>query len=351
MAKFCVIIPAYNPGQELIPLVEQLLLHDEISGIIIVNDGSASSCAPIFFAVKSLSSKIAMLEHAVNLGKGAALKTGLNYVYTNFRDDVGVVTADADGQHLVEDILRVGQQLIDNPQALIMGVREFAARGKVPLRSKIGNLLTIKLFKLIVGQHVSDTQSGLRGIPFDFIPILARIPNAGYDFELNMLIVCKQTQRKICEIPIKTVYIDNNKSSHFNPVFDSLKIYFVLFRFALLSLATYALDLSIFIILLHNGFGLFTCQLLSRTAGVLFNYPLVKKMVFHCDEDNRYPFFKYITLVIFNGAVSLVMINFFVAKYSFAPAMVKVLVESILFLANFAIERDFIFTRKVAYED
>lgn len=352
MKTFSIIIPAYNPGNELIELVEKILQTD-IANIIIVNDGSKDDSNQIFNAIKNLNEKITVLKHAINLGKGAALKTGLHYAYTHFNNTEGVVTADADGQHLIKDILRVGQALIENPKKLVIGVRQFSASGgnAVPMRSKIGNLLTIKLFKLIVGQRVSDTQSGLRGIPLDFIPSLLKINNNGYEFELNMLIACKYNQRQIQEIPITTVYIDNNKSSHFNPIFDSLKIYFVLFRFAILSLLTFVLDLTVFAFLSYHGYNILTGQIFGRVAGILFNYPIAKKMVFHCSENARFPFLKYLTLVAANGAISFTLIDYIVAKYSFSPVLIKVLVESLLFLANFAIARDFIFTRKAAYEN
>lgn len=353
MKTFSVIIPAYNPGNELIELVKKILQTD-ITNIIIVNDGSKDDANQIFNTVKNLHEKITVLKHAINLGKGAALKTGLHYAYTYFNDTEGVVTADADGQHLIEDILRVGQALIENPNKLVIGVRHFGALGgdnTVPMRSKLGNLLTIKLFKLIVGQKVSDTQSGLRGIPLDFIPLLLKINNNGYEFELNMLIACKYNKREIQEIPITTVYIDNNKSSHFNPIFDSLKIYFVLFRFAILSLLTFILDFSVFAFLSYHGYNILTCQIFGRVTGILFNYPIAKKMVFHCSESARFPFLKYLTLVAANGAISFTLIDYIVAKYAFSPVLIKVLVESLLFLANFAIARDFIFTRKAAYEN
>lgn len=234
--NYCVIIPAYNPSNELIELVKTLI-SCHVSKIIVINDGSQSNSDEIFKSIKNLHEKAIVLHHDINQGKGAALKTGFRYAYTHFNEAIGVVTADADGQHSVEDILRVGQPLLGNSGDLIMGVRQFEVNNaNIPFRSQFGNLLTAKLFKLIVGLNISDTQCGLRGIPRDFIPELLQIKNNGYDFELMMLIASKSAHRKIQEIPIKTIYIDNNQSSHFNPILDSFKIYFVLLRFLVLSL-------------------------------------------------------------------------------------------------------------------
>lgn len=348
MKKVSVLIPAYNPTEDLLCLIDKLN-HIETSGIIVVNDGSDLKYSPIFNKIKTEYPKIILLEHAVNLGKGAALKTGLNYIFNHFAQDIGTVTADADGQHLVEDIIRVGEKLLQQPQDLIIGTREFSNHKKIPLRSQLGNLLTIKLFKLIVGQSVADTQSGLRGIPHTFIPALLTIHNNGYEFELNMLIACKYLNRKITEVPIMTVYIDHNKSSHFNPIIDSLKIYFVLFRFMLLSLLTTTLDFTVFSLLSFQGVSILDCQLAARVLSVLFNYPLAKKIVFHFEGGNSYPFFKYIILVLINFIISFSIINYCVSHFNMAPVIAKVMVESTLFLANFAIQRDFIFTKKIAY--
>jgi len=352
MYNYGVIVPAYNPDINLIILIKNLL-QIEIAFLVVVNDGSKESSREIFEEIKQYGPRVISLEHSINLGKGAALKTGLNYAYAHFPEDIGVVTADADGQHSIADIIRVGEALKNKPKDLIIGVRQFksTADKPVPWRSRFGNLLTIKLFKLIVGQSISDTQSGLRGIPRAYIPDLLRINNNGYEFELNMLISCKYTNRKISEVSIDTIYIDNNKSSHFNPILDSLKIYFVLLRFALLSFSTFLLDLTVFVTLSHLGFNILSCQLLSRTVGALYNYPLAKNMVFRCSEDQSNSFLKFIALVMINGGISFVIIDFFVFKYAISPVFVKIPVEFVLFLANFTIERDLIFTRKVAYED
>lgn len=352
MKTFSILIPAYNPGKKLIDLVVRLASEACVSGIIIVNDGSQESFSPVFSSLLTLGSKISVLKHAINLGKGAALRTGLNYAYNHFSNDVGVVTADADGQHAVEDILRIGHELVNSPNALIIGTRQFNQQPekKIPLRNRIGNICTTQIFKLIVGQKVSDTQSGLRGIPRHLITTLLKINNNGYEFELSMLIYCKHLQLQIREIPIKTIYFDN-QDSHFNPLIDSLKIYFVLFRFLLLSFFTFLLDFSVFAIFSLQGFSILISHTIGRVIAIAFNYPLAKKMVFHCQTKGRYQFSKYISLVILNCIISFSLINFFISYFSASPIIIKILVESMFCIVNFAIQRDFIFTRGKLYEN
>jgi len=223
----CILIPAYNPGELLVQLVSSLIKAG-FSHIIVVNDGSIAECVPIFERIKKME-QCHLLRHAVNLGKGRALKTGLNYFLINFPNSPGIITCDADGQHQVEDVVKVVKVLQDNPDSLIIGVRDFDK--DVPLLSKFGNVITRSIFFFLVGKYLSDTQTGLRGIPVGFMPMLILLDGEGYEFEMNMLIASKTQNISTIEERISTIYIDNNRLSHFNPLLDSMKIYFLLLRF------------------------------------------------------------------------------------------------------------------------
>jgi glycosyltransferase involved in cell wall biosynthesis len=185
-----IVIPAYQPSPILPQLVRELSDSKSIGAVVVVNDGSSPEYSPIFAALRELTN-VHVLEHAVNLGKGAALKTGLNYVACNFSASTGIVTADADGEHKVSDILATADGLSANPQSLVLGARQF--EGDVPLRSRFGNTATRYIMRAITGQKVTDTQTGLCGIPMDFVPELLRSKATGYDFELDMLVKSKYT--------------------------------------------------------------------------------------------------------------------------------------------------------------
>lgn len=336
--KVAALIPAYNPSNELISLVNEMSKSD-FSTIIVVNDGSSCECDSVFAEIEKIN-KVILLRHAVNLGKGAALKTGLNHCY--FGDHVGVVTIDADGQHLVEDSLKVAEVLKTHPESLVVGVRGFDKN--VPWRSKFGNNITKYLFRLLMGQKLTDTQSGLRGIPISFICSLLKIGANGYEFELDMLLACKYTGRQIIEQPITTVYIDQNRYSHFNPLIDSMRIYFVLFRFTLVSIFSALIDNTVFILIYGFSSDILTSQVSARAVSMIFNYSAVKKVVFYSDVRQGKTFPKYLSLVIISGFVSYLLI---LGLTMFSPLSVvpaKLVAESIVFLANFAIQRDFIFT-------
>ncbi len=243
--KPVILIPAYQPAQELIALI-RALTEDADQKIIVVNDGSTQPTAKqVFDTISAQFPRVDLVHHAVNLGKGQALKTGFNHFLLHYGEtSPGVVTADADGQHAKDDILLVAQSLAAQPHKLILGSRSL--KEKVPWRSLVGNKITIQVFRMITGVKLIDTQTGLRGIPQGFLGELMRSIETGYDFELDMLIRAVQQGYPIREIPIKTIYMDNNKSSHFDAIRDSFKIYFVFLRFSLLSMVTAAIDYIVF---------------------------------------------------------------------------------------------------------
>lgn len=334
-----ILIPAYKPTSAFQDLVRELVSAKATCAIVVVNDGSGPDYEAIFTVVSELET-VRLLGHIVNLGKGAALKTGMNYAAYNFPNSVGVVTADADGQHRPEDILRTAEALEAAPSHLVLGSRQFG--GDIPLRSKFGNVLTRYVMRLVTGQKVSDTQTGLRGIPLDFIPDLMRLRPNGYDFELDVLLECKRSRRTIEEIPIATIYEDGNKSSHFNPLMDSMRIYFVFLRFAAISLCTAGLDNMVFVLVYHFSPYLLLCQVCSRLAAGLFNYYMNKKNVFHSSGSARWALPRYWLSVVVVGAISYLLI-YVISSIGVAVIPAKIMAEALLFGFSFLIQRDFVF--------
>ena len=228
-----VIIPAYQPDEKLLTLVQSLRQHHPHLLIIVINDGSDPGLQDLFR--KLLDFRIELLHHPVNLGKGQALKTGfVHYLKIAGQNPLGVVTADADGQHALADILALCESLVREQQHLHLGVRNITLvndKTKIPLRSKIGNVLTSFIFRKISAIPLYDTQTGLRGIPAHLLKLLINSRSRGYELEMEMLLMAKKRGVKIKQIPIETIYFDNNSRSHFNPWRDSLKIYSLIARF------------------------------------------------------------------------------------------------------------------------
>jgi glycosyltransferase involved in cell wall biosynthesis len=337
-----VLIPAYRPDRTLVDLVATLSAIP-FPDIVIVDDGSGPDCAPFFEALAQIGG-VRILNHAANQGKGAALKTGIAYILRSFPHLTGIVTADADGQHLPEDILRVAEKLQSHPAALILGARAFS--GKVPFRSRIGNTLIRKAVKLLVGAELHDTQTGLRGIPAGFAPQLLPLTPTGYDFELDMLIAARKDAIEIIEQPIHTVYEPGNKSSHFNPFLDSLKVGLVLLRFSYISLLSAVIDNTLFYLIWHHGRNILLAQIVSRTTASLFNYFLVRKTVFHARGRDTGSFPKYISLVAGGGTLSYACIRLITATTRSPVFRTKIIVETLLFFVNFTVQRDWVFLRR-----
>jgi putative flippase GtrA len=261
----------------------------------------------------------------------------------NFKDSsAGVVTADADGQHLPEDILKVASTLEANPGCLVLGARKFDR--EVPMRSLIGNTLTRYIFFFLVGKKISDTQTGLRGLPASFLPHLIKLDGEGYEYEMNMLVSTKTRHIGIVEQEIATVYLENNRLSHFNPFLDSMKIYFLLLRFALSSAATSLLDFIVFAISFQSTRNILASMALARFVSVNINFIVNRNLVFH--NKNAYSFIivKFYVAAIIMGTLSYVIIKDLSQYMGVNVILAKVATESVLFLFSFMLQRDLIFT-------
>ena len=337
--RLAVVIPAYRPEESLLQLIGTLS-EKPLPAIVLVDDGSGPHYSDIFRRAEEYP-KVRLVRHAVNLGKGAALKTGINYALCAFPGLQGVVTADADGQHHPDDIEQVADSLAAEPDRIVLGTRTFSA--DVPWRSRVGNVVTRSVMRALVGQNVSDTQTGLRGIPARLLPHLLRLEANGYDFECDMLIAVRQQAIPIAEVPIRTIYEPGNRTSHFNPLIDSMKIYFVLLRFSSVSLATAALDTLVFYLAYRRLGNVATSQVLGRLVAVAFNYSMVRRTVFFSKLQHASVLPKYLLLVCLSGGASYAGIQLLNSGFHVQLLSAKLLVETLLFFANFAIQRDFIF--------
>lgn len=216
-----VLIPAYEPEAGLVVFVQALARH--FSRIILVNDG-ATRGLEFFEAARPFVE--AILVHPQNRGKGAALKTGLGFV----GESADVITADADGQHAVNDVVRLAEALKTHREGLVLGVRDLRL-GHIPFRSWWGNVWTIGTLFLLTFHYFRDTQTGLRAFPSALIPRLFSLPGERYDYELVMLACVRRFHWPVLEIPISTIYSPGNSTSHFSPLKDSLRNFRTLIRF------------------------------------------------------------------------------------------------------------------------
>ena len=335
--RAAIVIPAYQPTAKLVELVEELCRDPR--PIVVVDDGSSPECREVFARVASLPGVI-LIVHAVNLGKGQALKSGFNHVMLH-SPAAGVVTADADGQHLAHDIRRVAERLEQSAgDALILGSRAFS--GTVPLRSRFGNTLTRGVFRLLIGRALMDTQTGLRGIPRSFVPELMQLETGRYEFELEMLIRAAR-QMPIEELTIETVYGTFAKS-HFNPLRDSLRIYFVFLRFISLSIITAAIDYATFAIAFNARDNILLSIVIARLIAGTFNFIANRTVVFRSRGNVTTEALKYATLVITLMSISYGLVTVLVGTVGLGVYTSKLLAEGGLFAASFALQNLIVFT-------
>ena len=211
-----ILIPAYRPDHLLIELLAELKKQD--FDIVVVNDGSGDKYDDIF---KEAEKFAVVLKQNINRGKGAALRFGFSYVNLHPNNHNYVITCDADGQHAVKDIIKINDKLHETNN-VVLGSRRFDK--SVPKRSRNGNFMSRLCRTLITKEYVPDDQCGLRGFPIKDIFNITTLPGDHYEYEMNVICNLQIKRLKFEEVPIETIYLDGNKSSHFKPNLDTFRI-------------------------------------------------------------------------------------------------------------------------------
>lgn len=346
MNKFCAVIPSLNPDEKLLDVVNGLKKKG-FYRIILVNDGSVSD---EYFS--QLEADCDILAHYKNYGKGRAMKTALNYYMNTYSDKcIGVVFADSDNQHDTEDICRCCEVLYDNPDSLILGSRDFSG-SDVPARSRFGNKTTSFVFKSLCGIAVSDTQTGLRAMGNSIIPHFLDLFGERFEYETNMLLECRKHDIPIQEVTIKTVYIDGNKSSHFNPLTDSAAIYKIIMKYAWSSLFSFVIDIVLFSLCLlffknyPEETAILFSTVISRIISSLFNYAVNHKVVFGCKENMRKTLLKYYALCFLQMGASYGGVFLLTSLTGISSVIIKIIVDTFLWFASFGIQRSWVFGKR-----
>lgn len=357
-----IIIPAYKPDEKLISLLESL--REKCSArLILVNDGSGAEFDPIFEKAMPLCDLL--LTHEVNKGKGAALKTAFSFLLDEGKEKGAICTADADGQHLPEDILACLKAAEEAPGTLVLGSRSFS--GDVPLRSRFGNSASRITFHILMGKRVYDTQTGLRAFTPDLLPLMLQIPYNRYEYEMKMLCDAVRKKIPIGEITIQTVYLEENKSSHFNPLKDALRVYSLLLRCALgpvfeilsfifSSCFAYVVDICayfLFLWLLSPLFAdgrsrslVFFSLLFARIISSVANFFVNGKLVFHNLEKPARSISLYFLLVIFIFFANEKLNALFLLTLKFSAFISHALAQCICFPVSYLAQKFIVFPRE-----
>ncbi|MEA4862513.1 MAG: glycosyltransferase [Victivallaceae bacterium] len=360
-----IIVPSLNPDHAIVDLVCGLRKTCK-NPIIAVDDGSTEPARVLFDELEQIEN-VEVLRHNVNLGKGRALKTAFNHFLNRYGDNgIGCVTVDGDGQHAIPDIMKCVEELSMHPDRLVLGVRDFSLPG-IPFKSRFGNNLTKWIFRVMVNCRVSDTQTGLRGIGRNFMKILMNTPGERFEFETEMLLAAKRRKVSFDEVPIDTIYLDQNRATHFDPITDSIRIYGVIFRRGVLQLFGFSLSGVISLLIDTGLFMLFmsvlplkaailvpSSQTLARIISATCNYLMNRNLVFATKGGlfDRKSFLQYAVLcvVVLLSSIALVWLGRWLIPSarpgSATLLIVKLTADAICFFLSFFVQKMKIFSQE-----
>lgn len=342
-----VIIPSLNPDEKLKKTVCGML-ETGFERIIIVNDGSDKEHIDNF---PHSNENITVIHRRQNHGKGAALKVAFRHILRNCPDAAGVVTVDGDGQHSPSDAAACAEALAGIGKGAVLGCRDFSGED-VPKRSRMGNHMTSWVFKVLCGMKISDTQTGLRAFPVSLLPMLLSVKGDRFEYETNMLLKFRQCGIEIKEVPIETVYIEENATSHFRPIQDSLRIYRFILVYILSSAVSFIADLSVFYLVLKLLGGVLGkwaelgATAVARAISSIINYNINRTKVFNADSKSRGKLLRYYALAIpqmFVSAGLVTLISHSLKAAPFLATVIKLIVDTVIFFVNYRIQQTWVF--------
>ncbi len=342
-----VLVPAYEPDGRLLALVRDLRTAGTTRGdfgggprVVVVDDGSGPAHAALFDRVEAAGAVV--LRHSPNRGKGYALRRGFAVVAEAFPGH-DVVCADSDGQHVVADILRVAAEVARQGDAIVLGARQFV--GSVPARSRLGNEATRRVFGLLTGLPLRDTQTGLRGYPASSLGWLGTVPGDRFEYEMNALLASRRAGHRMVEVPIETVYLEGNESSHFRPLVDSVRVYAPLLRFAASSIGAFALDLTLVLALQAATGNLLLAVVGARVGSSAVNFAVNRRLVFREGRsvDLAHSALRYYSLAVALLACNYVMLRALTTGVGLPLLAAKLVTELGLFVVSYLAQKGHVF--------
>lgn len=333
-----VLIPAYQPDARLPRLILELHRADPSTKIVVVDDGSGQKFSDIFEASATAGAHVISYEH--NRGKGYALREGFTWI----RDVAGdspecVVTADADGQHTLNDIFRVGRTCTDTGKS-VLGVREFV--GHVPARSRIGNTATSALFWLATGWKLKDTQTGLRAFPVALLPALLKVQGDRYEYELRVLLHLAKFRHPVTQIPIETIYEAGNPTSHFRPLQDSARIWAPLLKFAASSGVATIIDYVLVLVLNALTGALFFPVIAARLVSASVNFAMNRRVFEATGVPLRRSALRYAALAVAVIAGSYTMLAV-LTGIGMPLWIAKIIADTTMYLVSYSAQSRYVF--------
>ena len=355
LSKISVVLPSLDPDEKLIAVIDGLLEYG-FTDIILVNDGSKQENLHYFTDLAAQHPEIHLLHHEVNKGKGAALKNAFRWFLANRPDGYGVVTVDGDNQHHPADTRACCEHMLKTGHT-VLGCRDFN-QADVPARSSFGNKTTSAIFKIFVGMTISDTQTGLRAIPRGVLEELVEVYGDRFEYETNMLLAFKTKGIDFDEVKIRTVYIEENKSSHFRVIHDSWRIYKLIlahfFRYTLSSLTSAVVDTGAYSLLSAllplSGFALTAAAgVIARVISSLLNFFMNQRLVFQTNVDTKKAMVRYYMLALPQMAAQVLLTQGVYALFGIPDSanllrtVIYAIVMTVLYFMSYMIQQRWVF--------
>ena len=347
-----IIIPTLNPDKKIIKLVNDLK-KENFNMIVVVDDGSNQEYSSVFNQLENLDCKI--VHHTVNQGKGQAIKTGISFANTKYKDFIGYITVDGDYQHLPKDVKNVALKMEEDDSKIVLGERNFKGK-EIPIKSKIGNIFSSIFLKLQTGVYIEDTQTGLRGIPNKFSDFAMNVEGSRYEYEMNFLRDAISNKISFEMLKIETIYENNNKGSHFRPLKDAYLIYEEFIKFTIIAILSAIIDVGLFWIL-NKLFYLLLCNsisvkvisaisnILARITSGLFNFTMNKEIAFNSKNNTKTQIWQYFILFVIQMCVSTFLVSL-ISNFSINIVLAKMIIDICIFFVNYYIEKIIIFKNK-----
>ena len=355
-----ILIPSLEPDERL-PAYIRKLSENGFGRIVVVDDGSGEEYQSIFREVEAIE-RTTVLHHDINHGKGVALKTGYQYILDHLTDVKTIITADADGQHTVQDCIRLAGRLEENQKAVFLGSRDFNLPN-IPPKSRSGNKITSAVFKLLYGVWLPDTQTGLRVFSRDYLPFMLKVSGERYEYEMRVLIACATAKIPLVPVTIETIYENGNEGTHFHPIRDSYRIYKVILggfvKFMGSSLICFLADQLLFNLFrgwlfpmlgiqinlkLPLGLNIDNTSLANYSArffSAVLNFRLNRDLVFKV-KNHKGTVWRYTVTAIGIIVLSTLGIKG-LSLIGMAPWLAKVLVDTLLYFLSYRIQRQWVF--------
>ena len=350
-----IVIPALNPPTSF-PSYIEALKEEGFSRIVVVNDGSRTDKLPVFYKVKRAGAIV--IDHAQNMGQGAAMRTGFRYYMEHFQGQSdGVITLNADRQLPASDAAKIASSL-HNEQAmgsfaLVVGTRNLLGKNVTDYDYNMGGVMKL-LYHMLMGVRLNDPLSGVFGIPDLRVPHCLEVGGDGYAYVTSMTMSFEKIG--FLQVPVSYANYEDDAAPAFRKIADTIWILFTIFKkfifYSVTSLGASILDVILFGIFTSvtfrgNPMAIIYSTICARVISASVNYLLTKHFVFHFKSDSAQETTRsagaFFLLSAMQCICSALVVSTMKLLLGGNAVGIKVLVDTTLFFVSYKIQHKYIF--------